>query len=284
MVVADVPWARRGSGFTGAFEDQAAWLATNSSQFAVSEPLRVAWRTVGRIIARVSAEAEAKLDRFANLRRIGIDDVAYRNGHRYLTVAFAHDTGRLLWASPGRDEQTVLSFFDLLGAERCKILEFVSCDATTWISNAVRARCPQATICLDPFHVIAWARRALDEVRRKVWNDARRSGKRGLVNQLKGARYALWKNPEDLTERQGAKLSIIAKLNNPLYRAYLLKEQPREVFKLRGDAGITLLDKWSGQVARSSLPSSKSRSRHANTERGSSPASGTDSPTRESRQ
>ena len=254
VVVAAVPWARRGSGFTRAFEDQAAWLATCSSQSTVSELLRVAWRTVGRILARVSAEAEAKLDRFANLRRIGIDDVAYRKGHRYLTVAFDHDTGRLLWASPGRDEQTVLSFFDLLGPERCKMLEFVSCDAATWISNAVRARCPQATICLDPFHVIAWATRALDEVRRKVWNDARRSGKRGLANQLKGARYALWKNPEDLTEQQGAKLSSIAKLNKPLYRAYLLKEQLREVFKLRGDAGIKLLGKWVAWASRSKLP------------------------------
>ena len=60
---------------------------------------------------------------------------------------------------------------------------------------------------MDPFHVVAWATEALDAVRREVWNAARRSGEMGLAKDLKGARFALWKNPEHLTERQRTKLA-----------------------------------------------------------------------------
>ena len=78
-----------------------------------------------------------------------------------------------------------------------------------------------------------------------------RPGSRGI---FKGARFALWKNPEDLTERQGRKLAWIARTNEPLYRAYLLKEQLRMVFALRGSAGIRLLDDWLAWARRSQLP------------------------------
>jgi transposase len=254
VVVAAVPWARRSSGFTRKFEDQAAWLATHVSKTAISELLRIAWRSVGSIIARVASEAEAKLDRLANLTRIGIDELSYRKGHRYITVVIDHDTGRLLWANAGRDEATLDQFFDLLGPERSAQIQLVSADAAPWIANVVARRCPRAVLCLDPYHIVAWATAALDEVRRKVWNDARRSGKRGLAVQLKGSRYALWKNPEDLTGRQEAKLAIIARLNRPLYTAYLLKEQLRQVFRLKGKHGRMILDSWLVWARRSRLP------------------------------
>jgi transposase len=77
VVVAAVPWARHGAGFTRAFEDTAAWLAVHTSKTAVGELLRVAWRTVGRIAARVAAETGAELDRFAGLHRIGIDEISH---------------------------------------------------------------------------------------------------------------------------------------------------------------------------------------------------------------
>ncbi len=69
---------------------------------------------------------------------------------------------------------------------------------------------------------MAWATKALDEVRREVWNAARKQGQHALAKELKGARYALWKNPGDLTAHQEAKLASIAQTNKVLYRAYLL--------------------------------------------------------------
>ncbi len=234
VVAAQVPWARHGAGHTYAFDDTAAWLVTHCSKSAVRELLRIAWPTVGSIVTRVVADAENSTDRFANLRRIGIDEISYKRGHRYLTVVVDHDTGVLLWAHPGRDQKTLEKFFDRLGDDRCAAITLVSADAAEWIRNVVEARCPNAELCLDPFHIVSWATKALDEVRREVWNAARRNGQKSAAKDLKGARYALWKNPEDLTARQAAKLADIAHSNQRLSRAYPLKEQLRQVFASNG--------------------------------------------------
>jgi len=255
VVAAQVPWARHGAGHTYTFDDTTAWLATHCSKSAVRDLLRVAWRTVGSIVTRVVADAEEATDRFADLRRIGIDEISYKRGHKYLTVVVDHDTGVLLWAHPGRDQKTLEKFFDRLGTERCAEITLVSADAAEWIANVVAARCENAELCLDPFHIVQWATKALDEVRREVWNAARRDGQKAVARELKGARYALWKNPEDLTERQAAKLADIARTNKRLYRAYLLKEQLRQVFALKGADGIALLDRWLKWARRCRIPS-----------------------------
>lgn len=253
VVVAAVPWARHGARSTRYFEDQTAWLATHTNKTAVSSLMRISWRAVGRIVERVGAEVRARVDCLANLRRIGIDEISYRKGHRYLTVVVDHDSGRLVWAHPGKDAQALRTFFDALGPERAARIELVSCDAAQHYVDVVEQRCPKATICFDPFHVVKWASAALDAVRRKVWNDLRHGGQRDIAFVLKRSRYALWKNPENLTEKQARKLSVIASVNKPLYRAYLLKEQLREVFKLRGARGIALLDAWLAWACRSRL-------------------------------
>jgi transposase len=212
--VVAVPWARHAAGHTTVFDEQVAWLATQCSKSAVTELMRIAWRTVGAIITRVWADVECVYDRFADLSRIGIDEISYKRGHRYLTVVVDHATGRLVWAAPGRDKVTLAAFFDALGQERCARITHVSADGADWISAVVADRCPNAVRCADPFHVVRWATDALDEVRRQAWNEARgavaqrRAGRAsGHAKALKHARFALWKNPENLTSRQQAKLT-----------------------------------------------------------------------------
>ena len=244
VVVCAVPWARHGSRFTRAFEQQVAWLAVNTSGSAVAELMRIAWRSVGAICERVAAEASREADLLAGLRRIGIDEISHRKGQRYLTVVVDHDSGRLVWAAPGRDKATVEAFFDALGEQRAKRLELVSCDMAGWIEAVLAKRCPKAKRCVDPFHVIALATEALDKIRREVWNEARRQGQTDVAREFKGARFALWKNPENLTDRQQSKLADIEQLNRPLYRAYLLKEQLRQIYRLGPRAAIRLLDEW----------------------------------------
>jgi hypothetical protein len=108
-----------------------AWLAVHTSKTAVGDLMRVAWRTVGAIVTRVVAEARAAHDPFDGLRRIGIDEISYKRGHRYLTVVVDHDTGRLVWAAPGHDKKTLACFFDVLGAHRCAGVRMVPPTATS---------------------------------------------------------------------------------------------------------------------------------------------------------
>lgn len=273
VLVAAVPWARHHAGHTRFFDDQVAWLAVQCSKTAVCELMRIAWRTVGAIIARVCADIDASVDRLEGLRRIGIDEVSYKRGQRYLTVVVDHDSRRLIWVGVGHGKKVLEAFFDKLGATRAAALTHVSADAADWIADVVAVRAPQAIRCADAFHVVAWATDALDEVRRQAWNAARalaRSEKtRGVgrppkdapprhgherAKALKGARYALWKNPENLTKNQLAKLEWVARTNPTLHRAYLLKEGLRHVFKVKGDEGIEALDRWISWARRSRIP------------------------------
>jgi transposase len=253
VVVAAVPWARHDSAFTRSFEDQVAWLTVQASKTAVSQLMRVAWRTVGWICQRVSDEAVKTRDLMAGLKRIGIDEISIRKGQRYLTVVVDHDTGRLVWAGPGRDKQSVLTFLDLLGKDRCHQIKLVSCDMASWITGPVAERCPNANVCYDPFHLIKLSTDALDEIRRDVWNQARREGQAQLARELKGARFALWKNPGNLTDRQQVKLARVQALNQRLYRAYLLSQQLREIYRVGFDHAILLLDAWIAWARRSRL-------------------------------
>jgi len=253
VVVAHVPWARHDSDFTRDFENQVAWLATQTSKSATRELMRIAWRTVGAIVQRVCKEAEARRDLLEGLTRLGIDEISHRKGQRYLTVVIDHDSGRLLWAGEGRESATLAVFFDLLGPERSARVQFVSADGAGYIEKVVRERCPNATLCLDPFHVVSWATEALDDVRRLVWNEARQNGMTTAAKELKDARYALWKNPENLTARQGERLSAIEKTNAPLYRAYLLKEQLRQLLRLPVEQGLEMLAEWLAWASRSRL-------------------------------
>jgi len=252
--VAQVPWARHGAWHSRAFDDQVAWLVTHTSKSAVVELMRVAWRTVGAIVGRVVADARALRDPFDGLVRIGIDEISYRRGHKYLTVVVDHDTGRLVWAAVGRDKATLESFFDILGEERSQAIRLVSADAAEWIATVVAERCENATLCADPFHIVQWATQALDEVRRQLWREAKVLGAPSLIARIKGCRYALLKNPEHLTARQRSGLARVAQVNKTLYRAYLLKEQLRLTFQLRGAEAVSTLEAWCSWARRCRIP------------------------------
>ena len=273
VVVASVPWAWHDAGHTYAFDETVAWLATQSSKSTVTALMRIAWRTVGSIITRVWADVDAHCDRLAGLRRIGIDEISYKKGHKYLMVVVDHDARRLVWAAPGRTPATVREFFDLLGPERCAQITHVSADGADFIDAIVAEACPGAVRAADPFHVVTWATQALDEVRRAAWNDARALArtepKRGRgrpradapprpgserARALQGARYALWKNPENLTENQQVKLAWIAATDPRLHRAYLLKEGLRLIFTLPYTAAVEALDRWISWARRCRIP------------------------------
>jgi transposase len=254
VVAAAVSWARHGAGFTRTFEDTAAWLATHTSRVAVAELLRVAWRSVGRVCARVAAEQTTKVDLLAGLRRIGIDEVSYKKGQRYLTVVV--DTTKAGWCGP-RQAPARPPWNGSSTSSARPAAPRSSWSARTpptgsppWWHAAARPRSAAPTRSTWP----EWATDALDQVRREVCNSARKGGDTAVARELKGARFALWNNPEDLTRRQRGKLARIAQANQRLYRAYLLKEELRLVFKVKGPRAVALLDAWLAWARRCRIP------------------------------
>lgn len=259
MVVAAVPWARHDAGHTRDFDQQVAWMATECSKSATAQVIRTAWRTVGAIVSRYQAEADAGIDRLAGLRRIGIDEISYRRGQKYMTVVVDHETRRVVWMADGHGKDVLRSFFDALGDQRARQLTHISADGAEWIADVVAERAPNAVRAMDPFHVVQWATDALDEERRAAWNRARdHAADPELASRLKHSRHALWKNPEDLTPRQEAKLAWIAANDPRLHRAYLLKEGLRTIYRIAAEEGTSAatmaLDRWLSWATRCRIP------------------------------
>lgn len=156
--------------------------------------MRVTWRSLTAIAGRVVEDGKARADPLEGLRRVGIDEISYKKGHRYLTVVTDHGTGRTTSAAKGRDRATLGRFFDELGRSASAKLTEVSADGAEPIADVVHSRCLNARLTMDGFHVVGWATDATDEVRRELWNAARRQDK-ALATRLKGCRYVLSEEP-----------------------------------------------------------------------------------------
>jgi transposase len=246
-----VPWARPGSRFTRDFEDVVAWLAQQMAKQPIARLLRVAWDTVGRIVERVVAD---RLDetRLHDLVMIGVDEVAYRRGHRYLTVVADHRSGAIVWLRPGRNAATLTAFFDALGDHKTSI-RAVSIDMSGGYENAIRATLPEAEIAFDPFHVVRLAADAVDAVRRAEWN-AHGKSKTAGGKWVKHTRWALLKAPERRSSRQLAILGEVQHTNRRLYRAFLLYHQLRLLYRLEDPAlAPAHLTAWLAWASRSRL-------------------------------
>lgn len=220
VLVELVPWAEPWSWFTHAFEETVAYLAQRTDKTTIVSMLRVAWATVGQIIERVLARLHRPylLD---NLRWIGVDELSYRKHHEYVTVVVDHQRGRVVWAHPGKNAETLNRFFEELGPKRAARLEAVTLDLSKAYIKAVTEASPQALLVFDRFHVQRLAHEALDEVRR---DQVRNVAGTEEAQAIKHTRYALQKNPWNLSELESEKLVEVQRTNRPLYRAYLLKE------------------------------------------------------------
>jgi transposase len=251
-----VPFARPGSRFTTDFEDLVGWLATTMDKTALCRLVRIDWDTVGRIIERVMATG---LDprRLDNLFVAGVDEVSWRKGHSYLTLVSNHDRGKFVWGREGKDADTLDGFFDELGEQRSAAITAMSMDMGPAYEKSAKKEkhAVNAVLCYDPFHVVQLATAALDKVRREVWQDLRQLPDQQAARRFKGARWALLKNPVDLTDDQAATLRKLKRRGGDLWRAYALKEALRAVFAgdLPEDEVAVLLDRFCSKASRSGL-------------------------------
>jgi transposase len=283
----DVDWARPGARHTRDFEDVVAWLAQHTDKTAITRLLRTSWETVAAVVGRVVTEA-IDSRRLEGLRRIGVDEVSYRKGHRYLTVVADHDRdGVVVWASEGRDHTALETFYDELGEERTAALAAVSLDMGGAYRKATDDKAPRARQCVDPFHVVKLANEAVDTARRAAWRDAyerargerRPTGRppkgsapslRFRARSVKHTRWALLKEPSDLKPSQLATLHELRRSGSALYRCWQLKEGLRDLYRLRRPAEAPRhLDWWLAWACRSRIPSfvALSRTVRANRDR-----------------
>jgi transposase len=235
--VEGVPFARHRSRFTRDFEQLVAWLATKTDKTTITRLVRIDWGTVGRIIARVCAD-ELDSDRLENLFEIGIDEVSWKRQHNYLTLVADHIRGQIVWGAEGNNQAAADRFFRQIGKSRSRAIEVISLDMGPGYAKSAREHAPQAIIAIDPYHVVAVANRALDEVRRDYWNELRQIGDRDAARRFKGARWSLLKAPENLTDDQAATLRRLRHAGGEVWRAYTLKEALRAIFA----PGLTLTD------------------------------------------
>lgn len=245
-----VPWAAPQSWFTHAFEHTVAYFAQTCTKTVVSELLRVAWPTVGAVASRVVARL-GPADRLEGLTHIGIDELSYRKHHEYITIVVDHARGRVVWASPGRNAETVARFFAELGPERAARIEAVTMDMSNSYIAAVTEGAKNATIVFDRFHVQRLVHDALDEVRRA---QVRVTDEPDDRRALKHSRWALHKNPWNLTGIEEGKLVEIRRTNGPLYTAYLLKESFAAVLDRRQpNVARAKLTEWLSWASHSAL-------------------------------
>lgn len=254
VVAEHVPWCEIATThFTTRFEEAVGFLVQRCDKTSVQEMFNIAWRTVGQIVERV-VQRHRPGDPLEGLTAIGIDELSYRKGHKYVTTVTDQLTGQIVWAHEGKNAETLKSFFEQLGEERCSAIEVVTMDMSEAYITAVKEMAPQAQIVFDRFHVQKLVSTALDETRREEWQRLRALDKEE-AEKVKGLRWPLLKNPWNLTPTQSQRLSTLQKDNDRLYRAYLLKESFADILNRRQPNVVkSKLEDWIAWASRSRLP------------------------------
>ena len=246
------------SSFTRDFDLTVAWLAKYLPRSAVAGYMRIDWQTVGSCMSRALHDLEPERARRLNgLVNIGIDETSYQKGHKYITVVVNHDTNTVVWVADGHGKSVLEQFYKGLTDEQLASIKVVTGDGARWITDCVNEFTPESERCVDPFYVVEWAMKALDEVRKDRWRAAyaksqKLSGKkpqkrgrpkaddkvaakvqaaRTRASEIKNSGYTLGKAPEHLTEKQQTQLDMIQANDPQLYRAYCLKESLRLLLK-----------------------------------------------------
>jgi len=285
-----VPWARPRARHSRDFEDVVAWLAQRTDKTTITRLLRTSWETVAGIVERVVAE-QIDTRRLTGLLRIGVDEVSYRKGHRYLTVVADHDqAGRVVWAAEGKNAATLEAFYDELGEAGCTTLEAVSMDLGAAFKKATDTKAPQARQCVDPFHLVALANEAINKARRWAWNLERDKARRAAAlagpkrrgrhpadspppardqaRWVKHSRWALLKDPDALKPSQLEVLHELRRSGSVLYRCWQLKEGLRDLYRLPDPADAEHhLDWWLAWACRSRIPAFVTLSKTVRTNR-----------------
>ena len=257
VAVAQVPWAEPGSRFTRDFEMERAWLTAVASRKTVGGFLRIAWRTAGDIARRVATRLGSSMPcMFDGLTAIGVDETSYRKGRTYITVVVDHKRKRVVWAHDGYGKEVLDLFFRQLTDEQRASIKAVTGDGAKWIDASVKEHLPNAERVLDSFHIVSWMTDTLDQVRKRLWNQARRGNDKTAAETMKGLKYAVPQEPRrpDRTAIRSLETLGDTDPKGQLYRSWQLKELLRTLPRQPVGQAEAELKRWIFRASHSRIP------------------------------
>jgi transposase len=260
VVVEEVPWGDGKHQLTRAYMLFLARWARKLSWKETAEAFRTSWEKVCDAVEYV-VHWGLEHRTLEPIRAIGVDEIQYARGHKYLTLVYQIDQGltRLLWVGRERTVESFQGFFTLIGEQLASQIEFVCSDMWQPYLRVVREKCSQALHILDRFHIVAKMNQALDDVRAA---ESRRMAQEGHEPLLKKSRWCVLKRKENLTPQQKFRLRDLLRYNLQTVRAYLLKEDFQQFWEYTSPtwAGM-FLDFWCYQTMRSRIEPMKNIAR-----------------------
>jgi transposase len=252
VTVEMVPWCDGKNQLTTSYRWFLSTWAKRLSWSEVAAIFRTSWDSVYRAVDHAVEWGLAHRD-LSTLTAMGVDEIAWSRGHRYLTLVYdiGGEVRRLLAVAEERTEASLRSCLEGLGEPACKQVQYVCSDMWRPYLNVIAERLSGAVHVLDRFHVMQKFGKALDEIRAE---EAKRLRHDGYEPVLKRSRWCFLKRPENLTDKQTVKLSELLRYNLRTVRAYLLREEFQRLWEYRSPAWAgKFLDEWTSRVMRSRL-------------------------------
>ena len=252
VLVEEVPWGAGKRSSTKVYMHFLGHWARKLSWKETAQEFRSSWDKVHDAVAYLVAWGlEHRV--LGPIRAIGVDEIQYAKGHKYLTLVYQIDRGciRLLWVGKERTVKTFKEFFAMIGPELSGKIESVCSDMWKPYLRVIRDKCSQALNILDRFHLVAKVNKAVDEVRSAEAKQMKRDGYEPVLTK---SRWCLLKRPENLSAKQKVKLRDLVRYNLQSVRAYLLKEDFQQLWNYVSTAwAAKFLDAWCSQVMRSRI-------------------------------
>jgi transposase len=247
-----VPWAEGKTPLCRCYQLFLARWARRLSWKETADAFRTSWHSVFSSVQGVVRYGLQNRS-LEGIEAIGVDEWQWRKGHDYVTLVYQiqGNCRRLLHVAPKRTVRSLLSFFRMLGPQRSASISHVCSDMWKPYLKVIAKKIPQALHILDRFHIVANLNKALSEVRAA---EAKRLRQDGYEEVLKHTKYCFAKNPENLTDKQKARLDNVMQYDLKSVKAYLLKESFQVFWSYQSAYWARwYLKKWCYRAARSKL-------------------------------
>ena len=248
----EVPWGEGKRTLTKAYMLFLARWARRLSWKETAECFRTSWDKVFDAVEHVVTWG-LEHRTLGQIDAIGVDEIQYAKGHKYLTLVYQIDIGitRLLWVGRERTIESFQGFFTAMGDDIVSKICFICSDMWEPYLRLIREKCSAALHILDRFHIVANMNKALDKVRAEETSRMKREGRNPV---LKKSRWLLLKRSEKLGDEQHFRLRDLLRYNLRTVRAYLLKEAFQQLWDYNSPAWAgKLLDEWCRQTMRSRI-------------------------------